>query len=73
MVKVRRPETAPFSRYFRFCNVLRLWSVRAIPTYRVYRLYDGRVHNLNIWHESMGAKCASVSKILANCISPYDI
>ena len=40
MVKVRRPETAPFLRYFRFCNVLRLWSVRAIPTYRVYRLYD---------------------------------
>ena len=24
----------------RFCNVLRLWSVRAIPTYRVYWLYD---------------------------------
>ena len=40
MVKVRRPETVQFSRYFHFCNVLRLWSVRAIPTYRVYWLYD---------------------------------
>ena len=27
-------------RYYHFCNALCLWSVRAIPTYRVYRLYD---------------------------------
>ena len=27
-------------RYIGFCNVLCIWSVRAIPTYRVYRLYD---------------------------------
>ena len=27
-------------RYLGFCNVLHIWSVRAIPTYRVYRLYD---------------------------------
>ena len=43
MVKVRRPEMAPFSRYFRFCNVLHLWSVRAVLTSRVYRLYDTKV------------------------------
>ena len=32
-------------RYFRFCNVLHIWTIRAIPTYRVYRLYD-RVYRL---------------------------
>ena len=26
--------------YLDFCNVLHIWSIRAIPTYRVYRLYD---------------------------------
>ena len=32
----------PVLRYLGICNVFRiiLWSVRAIPTYRVYRLYD---------------------------------
>ena len=39
VVKVRSHESVPFSRYFHFCNALRLWSVRPIPTYRVYRLY----------------------------------
>ena len=34
MVKVRRPETAPFSIYFRFCNVLRVsWPyLQSLPT-----------------------------------------
>ena len=27
-------------RYSGFCNVLHTWSVWAIPTYRVYQLYD---------------------------------
>ena len=30
----------PSPRYFTFCNVLLYVSVQAIPTYRVYRLYD---------------------------------
>ena len=31
----------PVLRYLGFCNVLYIWSIRAIPTYnRVYRLYD---------------------------------
>ena len=34
LISVHRP------RYFRFCNVLHIWTIRAIPTYRVYRLYD---------------------------------
>ena len=37
---VRRLESVPRPRYFRFCNVLHIWTIRAIPTYRVYRLYD---------------------------------
>ena len=32
-------------KYFRFCNVLHiLWTIRAIPTYRVYRLYSRCTH-----------------------------
>ena len=27
-------------RYLGICNVLHIWHIRAIPTYRVYRLYD---------------------------------
>ena len=27
-------------RYLGICNVLHIWHTRAIPTYRVYRLYD---------------------------------
>ena len=34
LISVHRP------RYFRFFNVLHIWTIRAIPTYRVYRLYD---------------------------------
>ena len=37
LISVHRP------RYFRFCNVLatyNIWTIRADPTYRVYRLYD---------------------------------
>ena len=26
--------------YLLFCNVLHIWHIRAIPTYRVHRLYD---------------------------------
>ena len=33
-------ESVPFSRYLCLCNVLRICNIRAIPTYRVYRLYD---------------------------------
>ena len=30
----------PVSRYLGICNVLDIWHIRAIPTYRVYRLDD---------------------------------
>ena len=40
MVMVRSLESVHSPRYFRFCNVLHIWTIRAIPTYRVYRLYD---------------------------------
>ena len=37
---VRRLDFIHIPSYFRFCNVLHIWTIRAIPTYRVYRLYD---------------------------------
>ena len=40
MAKVRSLENVQFSRYLCLCNVLRICNIRAIPTYRVYRLYD---------------------------------
>ena len=30
----------PILRYLSICNVLHIWHIRAIPPYRVYRLYD---------------------------------
>ena len=39
-VKVRNLENLSALRYLVYCNVLHLCNVRAIPTYRVYRLYD---------------------------------
>ena len=30
----------PVLRYLGICNILCTWNVQAIPTYRVYRLYD---------------------------------
>ena len=40
MVQLRRLKYERRLSYFLFCNVLRIWTIRAIPTYRVYRLYD---------------------------------
>ena len=44
MVKVRSLESVPFPRYLCLCNVLRICNIRAIPTYRVYRLYDYNIY-----------------------------
>ena len=35
-------QSLPALRYLVFCNVLLICNVRAIPTYRVYQLYDYR-------------------------------
>ena len=45
---VRSLETVHRLRYFRFCNVLHIWTIRAIPTYRVYRLYDTAQNITNV-------------------------
>ena len=40
-------DSVPSARYSSVCNVLRLWRIWLIPTYRVYRLYDkGAMHVL---------------------------
>ena len=33
-------DSVPSARYSSVCNVLYLWRISLIPTYRVYRLYD---------------------------------
>ena len=42
-MQVRKLQTLYVLRFLVFCNVLHIiynYDVRAIPTYRVYRLYD---------------------------------
>ena len=39
-VKVRTHRSLPALRYLVFCNVLHICNVRAIPTHRVYQIYD---------------------------------
>ena len=34
-------------KYLGFCNVLHMCSIRIIPTFRVYRLYDKVVYSFN--------------------------
>ena len=38
-------DSVPSMRYSIVCNVLCLWRISLIPTYRVYRLYDIRMRN----------------------------
>ena len=38
MVVFKMRDSVPSARYSSGCNVLRLWSISLIPTYRVYRL-----------------------------------
>ena len=40
---LRKFKKLPVLRYLDFCNVLYIWSIRAIPTYRV-----GTKHEKNI-------------------------
>ena len=43
IVTLRSLESVHRLSYFLFCNVLHIWTIRAIPTYRVYRLYDNNL------------------------------
>ena len=43
IVKVRNLQSLPALRDLVFCNLLHICNVRAIPTNRVYRLYDNIV------------------------------
>ena len=67
-------ETIHRLRYFRFWNVLHIWTIRAIPTYRVYRLYDKTYHFFigtatrycnteGQWEETNVLRCTSVKFI----------
>ena len=40
MVVFKMRDSVPSARYIHICNVLHLWRIWLIPTYKVYRLYD---------------------------------
>ena len=40
LVTLKSLESVHRQIYFLFCNVLHIWTIRDIPTYRVYQLYD---------------------------------
>ena len=42
MVVFKKSDSVPSVRYSSVCNVLRLWNISLIPTYRVYLHYDTR-------------------------------
>ena len=49
-ITLRSLESVHRLSYFLFCNVLHIWTIRAIPTYRVYRLYDTRNELASLAH-----------------------
>ena len=40
MLLFKMRDSVPSARYSSVCNVLRLWNILLIPTYRVYLLFD---------------------------------
>ena len=40
IVTLRMLESVPKLSFFQFCNILHIWIIRAILTYRVYRLFE---------------------------------
>ena len=45
-------DSVPSARYSSVSNVLHLWDISLIPTYRVYRLYDIYLYIWRILHSS---------------------
>ena len=58
IMTVRRLDFIHRLSYFRFCNVLHIWTIRAIPTYRVYWLYDRHLINTSNHIKQWGKKCS---------------
>ena len=46
-MNVRNLRSLPTLRYLVLCNVLHICNVWAIPTYRVYRLYNIYIYSYN--------------------------
>ena len=46
-------DSVPSVRYSSICNVLHLWRISLIPTYRVYQLYDSESVPLNTPESSL--------------------
>ena len=52
-------DSAPSARYSSVCNVLSLWRISLIPTYRVYQLYD-----------TYNRERCIVNKFTLDCLAP---
>ena len=53
-------DGVPSARYFSVWNVLRLWNISLIPTYRVYRLYD----TLLCWHLQLSVANVAITALI---------
>ena len=72
MVVFKMRDSVPSARYSSVCNVLRLWSILLIPTYRVYRLYDTTVYTAWIYFptKKLTPKC-TYTAIASHCPRHY--
>ena len=43
IVVFKMRDSVPNVGYSRVCNVLHLWRILLLPTYRVYRIYDNYI------------------------------
>ena len=62
IVVFKMRDVVPSERYSPVCNVLRLWRMWLIPTYRVYRLYD-----------FINPRCACAERVtvVVSCVCMY--
>ena len=58
-------DSVPSARCSSVCNVLLLWRISLIPTYRVYRLYDKNVLKCLNLHNKLTAKLPVTVKSLS--------
>ena len=60
MVVFKMRDSVPSARYFSVWNVLRLWNISLIPTYRVYRLYD----TLLCWYLQLSVANVAITALI---------
>ena len=70
MVVFEMHDRVPSARYSSVCNVLRVWSISLIPTYRVYRLYDNEIlpSGYSIFRMNRGSRGGGILIAVADSI-----